>query len=193
MKKVFTAILAASMLLLYVGCAPQTEQPNPAPDTGVTEQENETKNDNHAEADDKTDPNTITADENTEEPTSDTAEVADVAEDTLELTGTVTVTSMEELKKLYEAGCFGYNDHFYDYFYSFFVEGWEIPEVNDIVFSNISFTFTIPFDNFAGVDYSFTVEEYNAIHDAVKNGEVVVSNDTENAPAVTNSTVNYIQ
>jgi len=40
---------------------------------------------------------------------------------------------------------------------------------------------------------SFTVEEYNVIHDAVKNGEVVVSNDTENAPAVTNSTVNYIQ
>lgn len=40
---------------------------------------------------------------------------------------------------------------------------------------------------------TFTQDEYNTIHDAVKNGEVVVSNDTDNAPAVTNSTVNYIQ
>ena len=40
---------------------------------------------------------------------------------------------------------------------------------------------------------SFTVEEYNTIHDAVKNGTVVVSNNTEAEPAVTNSTVNYIQ
>ncbi|MBE5783367.1 MAG: BMP family ABC transporter substrate-binding protein [Clostridiales bacterium] len=40
---------------------------------------------------------------------------------------------------------------------------------------------------------SFTVEEYNVIHDAVKDGTVVVSNDTEAAPVVTNSTVNYIQ
>ena len=40
---------------------------------------------------------------------------------------------------------------------------------------------------------SFSAEDYAAIHDAVQNGEVVVSNDTENAPAVTNATVNYIQ
>ena len=40
---------------------------------------------------------------------------------------------------------------------------------------------------------SFTAEDYAAIHDAVQKGEVVVSNDTENAPAVTNATVNYIQ
>ena len=40
---------------------------------------------------------------------------------------------------------------------------------------------------------SFTAEDYAAIHDAVQSGEIVVSNDTENAPAVTNATVNYIQ
>ena len=40
---------------------------------------------------------------------------------------------------------------------------------------------------------AFTLDDYAAIHDAVQNGEVVVSNDTENAPAVTNATVNYIQ
>ncbi len=40
---------------------------------------------------------------------------------------------------------------------------------------------------------SFSAEDYAAIYEAVKAGEVVVSNDTENAPAVTNATVNYIQ
>ena len=40
---------------------------------------------------------------------------------------------------------------------------------------------------------TFTVEEYNAIHEAIKTEQIIVSNDTENAPAVTNSTVNYIQ
>ena len=40
---------------------------------------------------------------------------------------------------------------------------------------------------------SFTTEDYAAIHDAVQKGEVVVSNDTENAPAVTNAKVDYIQ
>ena len=40
---------------------------------------------------------------------------------------------------------------------------------------------------------SFTKDDYKAIHDAVQSGEIVVSNDTENAPAVTNATVNYIQ
>ena len=40
---------------------------------------------------------------------------------------------------------------------------------------------------------SFSAEDYAAIYTAVKSGEVVVSNDTENAPAVTNATVNYIQ
>lgn len=40
---------------------------------------------------------------------------------------------------------------------------------------------------------TFTAEDYAAIHDAVQTGEIVVSNDTENAPAVTNSAVNYIQ
>ncbi|MBR1585056.1 MAG: BMP family ABC transporter substrate-binding protein [Clostridia bacterium] len=40
---------------------------------------------------------------------------------------------------------------------------------------------------------SFTAEDYAAIHDAVQKGEIVVSNDTENAPTVTNATVNYIQ
>ena len=39
----------------------------------------------------------------------------------------------------------------------------------------------------------FTAEEYAAIHDAVQKGEVVISNDIENEPAVTNTTVNYIQ
>jgi basic membrane protein A len=40
---------------------------------------------------------------------------------------------------------------------------------------------------------NFTVEDYAAIHDAVKNGEVVVSNAIDAEPAVTNATVNYIQ
>ena len=40
---------------------------------------------------------------------------------------------------------------------------------------------------------SFTAEDYAKIHDAVQSGEVVVSNDTENQPAVTSATVNYIQ
>ena len=40
---------------------------------------------------------------------------------------------------------------------------------------------------------SFSAEDYAAIHDAVQSGTAVVSNDTENAPAVTNATVNYIQ
>ena len=40
---------------------------------------------------------------------------------------------------------------------------------------------------------TFTAEDYSAIYGAVQSGEVVVSNDTENAPAVTNATVNYIQ
>ena len=40
---------------------------------------------------------------------------------------------------------------------------------------------------------TFTAEDYAAIYGAVQSGEVVVSNDTENAPAVTNATVNYIQ
>ena len=40
---------------------------------------------------------------------------------------------------------------------------------------------------------SFTLADYTVIHDAVKEGTVVVSNDVENAPVVTNSTVYYIQ
>ena len=40
---------------------------------------------------------------------------------------------------------------------------------------------------------AFTAEDYAAIYAAVQSGEVVVSNDTENAPAVTNAAVNYIQ
>ena len=40
---------------------------------------------------------------------------------------------------------------------------------------------------------NFTVEDYAVIHDAVKNGEVVVSNAIDAEPAVTNATVNYIQ
>ena len=40
---------------------------------------------------------------------------------------------------------------------------------------------------------SFTAEDYAAIHDAVQNGEIVVSNDIENGPSVTNASVNYIQ
>ena len=40
---------------------------------------------------------------------------------------------------------------------------------------------------------NFTQDDYAAIHDAVQKGEVTVSNDTENAPEVTNATVNYIQ
>lgn len=40
---------------------------------------------------------------------------------------------------------------------------------------------------------SFTLADYIVIHDAVKEGTVVVSNDVENAPVVTNSTVYYIQ
>ena len=40
---------------------------------------------------------------------------------------------------------------------------------------------------------TFSADDYAAIYAAVQSGEVVVSNDTENAPAVTNATVNYIQ
>ena len=40
---------------------------------------------------------------------------------------------------------------------------------------------------------TFTLDDYAAIHDAVQNGEVTVSNDTTVEPAVTNATVNYIQ
>ena len=158
MKKALALILVASMLLLYVGCAPQTEQPNPVPDTDVTEQENETKNDNYAEPDGTTDPNTITADENTEEPTPDTDEVADDGENTLELNGTVTVTSMDELKKYTDANLV--SDSLYNYLYSFLVDGWEFPEVNDEVeISDYSITFTIPFDSVKGFDVYFTVSK----------------------------------
>ena len=40
---------------------------------------------------------------------------------------------------------------------------------------------------------TFSAEDYAAIYAAVQSGEAVVSADTENAPAVTNATVNYIQ
>ena len=40
---------------------------------------------------------------------------------------------------------------------------------------------------------SFSLDDYAAIYAALQNGEVTVSNDTENAPAVTNAAVNYIQ
>ncbi len=39
---------------------------------------------------------------------------------------------------------------------------------------------------------TFTAADYTAIHDAMQKGEITVSNDIENQPAVTNSTVNYI-
>ena len=38
---------------------------------------------------------------------------------------------------------------------------------------------------------NFTVEEYEQMFEAIKSGEIVVSNDTTEAPAVTNSTVDY--
>ena len=38
---------------------------------------------------------------------------------------------------------------------------------------------------------NFTVEEYEQLFEAIKSGEIVVSNDTTEAPAVTNSTVDY--
>ena len=38
---------------------------------------------------------------------------------------------------------------------------------------------------------TFTVEEYEQLFEAIKSGEIVVSNDTTEAPAVTNSTVDY--
>ena len=38
---------------------------------------------------------------------------------------------------------------------------------------------------------NFTVEEYEQLFEAIKSGEIVVSNDTTEAPAVTNSTVEY--
>ena len=40
---------------------------------------------------------------------------------------------------------------------------------------------------------TFSADDYAAIYAAVQSGEAVVSADTENAPAVTNATVNYIQ
>ena len=38
---------------------------------------------------------------------------------------------------------------------------------------------------------TFTVEEYNALFEKVKSGEIEISNATDVAPEVTNSTVDY--
>lgn len=73
---------------------------------------------------------------------------------------TVTADSLDELKQYVDDGTLGQSgEDFYDYFYSFFVEGWKFPEVNEVKFSDISFSFTYPFNNLAGINTSFTVAD----------------------------------
>ncbi len=73
---------------------------------------------------------------------------------------TVTADSFKKLKKYVDDGTLGQSgEDYYDYLYSFFIEGWKFPEVNNVRFSDISFSFTYPFVNTDGIDIDFTIVE----------------------------------
>ena len=86
--------------------------------------------------------------------------VAGIEEDdkSLVTNGTVTVTSLDELKLYADAGLV--TRDLFDYLYGFLVDGWEYPEVNELTeISDYSISFTVPFDNVTGFDVYFTVSD----------------------------------